>query len=201
MAAYVEYSLDNDNRILIEVGSIDETGIVKAARNDKGNVIIQASQKFEDALQNIRRQASVLQRTFDNFVADEVEIKFSLTVSGELGLLTIGKFGAEANYEVTLKWKNENGVQGERKAVSDVYVGLARKTLDVLEVDYSEEEGLELLLTKIRSAMVLVASETEGAIQTLNNQIIREIQNQSEEKVISDLIQQLNDEVTFLPHD
>lgn len=36
--------------------------------------------------------------------ADEVELKFGLMTTGELGNFAIGKVGIEANFEVTLKW-------------------------------------------------------------------------------------------------
>ena len=36
---------------------------------------------------------------------DELTVNFSLKASGELGGLTVGKAGAEANFSVMLKWQ------------------------------------------------------------------------------------------------
>ena len=36
--------------------------------------------------------------------ADEVEVKFSVKLSGEIGAV-VTKVGGEATYEITLKWK------------------------------------------------------------------------------------------------
>lgn len=41
--------------------------------------------------------------------AEQVEITFGVKAMGELGLFAVGKCGAEANYQVTLKWSNKKG--------------------------------------------------------------------------------------------
>ena len=49
---------------------------------------------------------SVLEKLHD-LQADEVELKFGLVTTGELGNFAVGKVGIEANYEVTLKWQKK----------------------------------------------------------------------------------------------
>ena len=48
---------------------------------------------------------------FDDLHVEEAEIKFGLKSIGEAGIFAIGKVGGEMNYEVTLKWKKEKGVE------------------------------------------------------------------------------------------
>jgi hypothetical protein len=68
--------------------------------------VIQAEKTFGDALEGVHKQAKQLRKKLDDLRADEVEVKFSLTATGELGNFAIGKVGIEANYEVKLNWKN-----------------------------------------------------------------------------------------------
>jgi hypothetical protein len=81
------------------------TACNKAARGN-GRVVIKATKKFCAALASINHSATLLRQELDELKADEVEVKFGLTTTGELGNFAIGKVGVEANYEVTLKWKN-----------------------------------------------------------------------------------------------
>jgi len=104
MATFIEYELEDGGTLLVEV--TDTTGgVQKAARGD-GSVVIKATKKFRAALASIKHSATLLRQELDELKADEVEVKFGLTTTGELGNFAIGKVGVEANYEVTLKWKN-----------------------------------------------------------------------------------------------
>ncbi len=58
-----------------------------------------------EALGAVKASAAALRRELSELSADEVEVKFVLKTTGELGLFAVGKLGAEANYELTLKWK------------------------------------------------------------------------------------------------
>lgn len=78
----------------------------------------------------------------------------------------------------------------------------AKKILHLLEIDVSEDEELASLLLKIRSAVVLPASQTEGEIMVLTNQIVDELVSACpSEKIIVDLYEKLFHEVTYLPFD
>ena len=106
MATYIEYELEDGGTLLVEITE-SESGVQKAARGKDGNVIIKAGQKFQAALTSVKQSAATLRKELDELKADEVEVKFGLKTTGELGNFAIGKVGVEANYEVTLKWSNK----------------------------------------------------------------------------------------------
>jgi hypothetical protein len=106
MPIYVEYELENGLTILVEAPEEQTSGIVKAARDADGNVILRASKKFDTALDSVRAQASLMRNKLEALRADEVQVTFGLRTTGELGNFAIGSVGVEANYTVTLKWKN-----------------------------------------------------------------------------------------------
>ena len=106
MATYIEYELEDGTTVLIE-SSEPGSGVVRASRDKEGNVIKKAGQKFEAALAGIKPWADALRRQLDDLLADEIEVTFGVKAVGEAGNFAVGKVGAEANYEVTLKWSNK----------------------------------------------------------------------------------------------
>ena len=106
MATYIEYELEDGTTVLIE-SSEPESGVVRASRDKEGNVIKKAGQKFEAALAGIKPWADALRQQLDDLLADEIEVTFGVKAVGEAGNFAVGKVGAEANYEVTLKWSNK----------------------------------------------------------------------------------------------
>ncbi len=106
MATYIEYELEDGTTVLIE-SSEPESGVVRASRDKEGNVIKKAGQKFEAVLAGIKPWAAALRRQLDDLLADEIEVTFGVKAVGEAGNFAVGKVGAEANYEVTLKWSNK----------------------------------------------------------------------------------------------
>ncbi len=108
MANYLEYQLDDGTTVLVQVSGQAPGGITKVSRGDRlGNVINTVNQKFTDAFASAKQSALALRQQFEELKADEVEVKFGLSATGELGNFAIGQVGAEANYEVTLKWSNK----------------------------------------------------------------------------------------------
>ncbi|RME73219.1 MAG: hypothetical protein D6784_12260 [Chloroflexi bacterium] len=100
---YVEYELEDGSIILIAGPEVEGTG---GSYRGVGEAVVRAGRTFEAALEAVRGQALALRRKLEDLRADEVEVKFSLTTTGEAGNFAIGKIGVEANYEVTLKWQN-----------------------------------------------------------------------------------------------
>jgi hypothetical protein len=116
MATYIEYELEDGGTLLVEVKDAGG-GVQRAARGD-GSVVIKATKKFRAALASIKHSAALLRQELDELKADEVEVKFGLTTTGELGNFAVGKVGVEANYEVTLKWSNaKQGQTGAPKQI------------------------------------------------------------------------------------
>ena len=105
MSGYIEYQLEDGISILIEVPDDPSSDLVKGPHNIEETVVT-AKKTFGDALEGVRVQAQLLRKKLEDLRADEVEVKFSLKTTGELGNFAIGKVGVEANYEITLKWKN-----------------------------------------------------------------------------------------------
>jgi hypothetical protein len=108
VTTFIEYQLEDGSTLLIETDEQKTGGVTKAGRGDKvGNVIASVNQKFEDAFTGVKKSALVLRRQLEEMRADEVEVTFGLKATGDFGNFAIGKVGAEANYTVKLKWKNE----------------------------------------------------------------------------------------------
>lgn len=104
MATYIEYELEDGTTVLLESGGPPVGGVVRASRDAEGNIVKKAGQKFEAALARIKPWAAALRDQLDSVEADEVEVTFGIKAVGEAGNFAVGKVGAEANYEVTLKW-------------------------------------------------------------------------------------------------
>lgn len=103
---FIKYLLEDGTTIMVQAPSdLEESGPIKTGVEEQG--VIQAEKTFGDALEGVRKQAKELRKKLEDVRADEVEVKFSLTATGELGNFAVGKVGIEANYEVTLKWKNK----------------------------------------------------------------------------------------------
>jgi hypothetical protein len=102
MSDYVKCDLGDGTTLLVEAVDGDAGGqIIDATRGFEGAVV----HKFGEALKSVKASAAALRRELAELSADEVEVKFVLKTTGEFGLFAMGKLGAEANYELTLKWK------------------------------------------------------------------------------------------------
>jgi len=105
MPQFIRYTLEDGSELLIEASG-SEGGVVRASLSEK---IETARTSFDAALDSVRLSALQIRRKLHDVQADEVEVKFGLKATGELGnnMFAIGKAGVEANYEVTLKWKKD----------------------------------------------------------------------------------------------
>jgi hypothetical protein len=101
---FIEYQLDEETTILVQAPEDVEQGVVKAAANAQEKVS-RSSKTFQQALAPFHKAATWMLEELKDLRADEVELKFGLVTTGEVGNFAIGKVGVEANYEVTLKWK------------------------------------------------------------------------------------------------
>ena len=106
MSTYVEYELDDGSVLYVEVDEAEQ-GLVKASR--ESGEPVRAEKKFGDALEGVKKSAKAMMAKFRELQADEVELTFGLKAAGELGNFAVAKASVEANYEVTLKWKNQEG--------------------------------------------------------------------------------------------
>jgi hypothetical protein len=106
LPTFIEYEIEENVTILIQAPNEAIMGIVKAAEKDGEPVILKSEKKFTDALEGVRHSAIAIKQKLEDLRADEVEVKFGITTTGKLGNFAIAEVGVEANYEVTLKWKN-----------------------------------------------------------------------------------------------
>lgn len=101
MSGYVEFTLEDGTRILIE--SKEEGGLVQAGIGDK---VREAGEEFLLGVQRASKSAQmVLQQVLKDNSPDEVELTFGLKASAEFKTLVIADAGIEASYSLKLTWK------------------------------------------------------------------------------------------------
>jgi len=113
MAKLVKFKLDDTGKetVLIEVEDvegIEDVEEIEPCARSYGQLAAEASQTFDRALDGITPMVKTLKRRLDGLTdpADEVEVKFSVKLSGEVGAV-VTKVGGEATYEITLKWTHQ----------------------------------------------------------------------------------------------
>jgi Trypsin-co-occurring domain 1 len=104
MTTYVEYRLEGDGTLLVQVD--EPTDAATKAADVSGNVIIKAEKMFKDALISVRQSVAILRRELTELQADDIEVTFGIKTVGELGLFAVCKAGGEINYEVKVRWSN-----------------------------------------------------------------------------------------------
>jgi len=82
-------------------------------------------------LSSVRISALQIRKKLHDVQADEVEVKFGLKATGEVGnnMFAIGKAGMEANYEVTLKWKKDPLPENIQKELDKAQAKLSKKPI------------------------------------------------------------------------
>ena len=102
----VEFQVGNGESILVEVEDIESDGI-KPASKKPGEIAIKAGKSISDALSSVGPMIKDIKHRLDEATdpADEVEVKFSVKLSGEVDAV-LTKVGGEATYEITLRWQN-----------------------------------------------------------------------------------------------
>ena len=105
MTQLVEFQVEGDRTILIEVEDVTG-GQVTALAAKAGEFAIKAQKTFEEAIDDIVPLAAAIEKKFSGLTtpANEVEVKFGVKIQGQLSAV-VTQIGAEANFEVTLKWK------------------------------------------------------------------------------------------------
>ncbi len=110
MARLVEFPSD-EGIIYIEVD--EKLPVPKLKPEDKlisrkDGIEVKAKEKFEDALNGIKPVANAIINKVKslNEPASEVQVKFGVKMSAELGAI-IASGSGEVNYEITLKWDNQ----------------------------------------------------------------------------------------------
>lgn len=106
----IEFSLETGDKIVVEVDEPSSETIEPAAI-EPGELFAKAKEPLEKALKRMIKPLAVGSSTIVSELqhmeqpADEIEVKFGVKLSGTIGAVLTA--GGEANYEVTLKW-NQN---------------------------------------------------------------------------------------------
>ena len=103
-----QFALEDGTTFLIDVQE-PEGGAVERVAINSGQMVLQAKQTFEEAIDTVKPVASKLitrLRTGLTTPADEGEIKFGLRLSAEAGAI-FSSVGGEVDFEITLKWKED----------------------------------------------------------------------------------------------
>lgn len=116
MSKYIKFQTSEGSSILIEVeesevlapSGVVKVGLLQKVQEAGTSAVTTAQAGFEQALDQILRpNAEAFVRSIRS-ISDppsEIEIAFSLKITGELGNIAICKAGGEANYSVKLSWK------------------------------------------------------------------------------------------------
>ncbi|MBN3905717.1 MAG: hypothetical protein HWQ35_03770 [Nostoc sp. NMS1] len=104
-----EFYLEDGTKFLAEVDEPENSNsLVRVARPDAGQMVVEAKKKFDEVLDQIQPVASaiIIKLSQLNTPADEVEVKFGIKLNAVAGAI-FTSVGGEANYEITLKWKQD----------------------------------------------------------------------------------------------
>lgn len=106
MKRIVEFPLESGEFILVEV---DETIQTDERIGLREQVVDKATQTFESALETVKPIANAIITKIGSLKqpADEVEVKFGIKISAQLGAV-VASGNSEVNYEITLKWKKDS---------------------------------------------------------------------------------------------
>ena len=104
MKPLIEFPLDDDDSILVEVEELPPSELV--ANYPGQQVVVQAKTSFADAMDKIKPvAANIIGKVRElKDSPDEVEVKFGVKMTAEMGAV-IASANVEGNYEITLKWK------------------------------------------------------------------------------------------------
>lgn len=112
MKQLIEFSLPNGGTFFAEVEEAESEAVKRAALSPS-QLAAKAKKSFNEVLDQIQPMAAevVTRLTELKQSADEVEVKFGIKLSAEVGAVVT--FGGEANYEITLKWIQKQPASGQ----------------------------------------------------------------------------------------
>ncbi len=118
MSKYVEFPLEGGGSILIEAADEPARASAGFLRDGENHGSADKAQvSFDASVEAVRRSADLLVTKLRDLSTppDELQVNFNLKASGEMGGLTVGKSGADANYTVMLKWQKTPKTDEEKE--------------------------------------------------------------------------------------
>ncbi|MGH2480808.1 MAG: CU044_2847 family protein [Ktedonobacteraceae bacterium] len=108
--------MEDGQTIAFEINESEprEGGGMTHASYRPGGIVEKAKLTFEQALSKVGPSTEKVIMMFRGLVhtPDEIEMEFGFNVNTALGAV-IATTGAEANYKVTLRWKNKEHQEGQ----------------------------------------------------------------------------------------
>ncbi len=104
----VEFTVEGDQKIFVEIEKSPVGGLREVSRG-RNETAAKAQKTFEEAMENLQPMIQVIKSKLDNMTqpAEEVEVKFGVKLSSEVGAI-LASVGGEVTYEITLKWNNKS---------------------------------------------------------------------------------------------
>ena len=108
MASYVKFELEDGTVVYVESTDTPKgsSGLIPGSREH----VEQASVSFDQSVGTIRKMAvALMQNLRSGFpeTPEELGVSFGIKASAELGSLVVARGGMEANYNVSLRWRNK----------------------------------------------------------------------------------------------
>jgi len=100
---------DSDITVLFAVPEPSDDSALEEVGLDAGQMVYKASQTLGQALDAVQPVTNAIFSRFKAGLttpADEVEIKFGLTLSADAGAI-FSSVGGDVNFEITLKWSKQ----------------------------------------------------------------------------------------------
>jgi len=105
MKKYLEYELEGENSIIVEIDDFNNDGEIEEVCRDENKVISKSIMRFEDALDKVKPAATIIIDKLKNLSSppDQIQVEFGLKMNAEAGAV-IASTGVEANYKINLTW-------------------------------------------------------------------------------------------------
>ncbi|GCE27637.1 hypothetical protein KDA_31210 [Dictyobacter alpinus] len=107
MKHFIEFKIEDGSTIIVEADGPQPEGTIRASRH-RSEFAEEAKDTFEQALSKIRPATEKVIHTLRTLAhkPDEIEMEFGFNMSAIAGVV-IASASTEANYKVTLRWKQE----------------------------------------------------------------------------------------------
>jgi hypothetical protein len=120
MASYVKFELDDGTIVYLESTDSPKgaSGLIPGGREHAE----MAAVSFDQSVASIRKMAVTLMQNLRSGFSeqpDEVGVSFGIKASGEIGNLVISRGGMEANYNVSLRWRNKDKEKEKEEGSED----------------------------------------------------------------------------------
>ena len=129
--AYLKFELDDGTIVYIESAEIPKgaSGLIPGTPH----VTDQSAISFGKSVETIRKMAVALIDNLRSGFAeqpDEISVSFGLKASADVGNLVVSRGGMEANYNVSLRWREDEKQEDEKKEPEGKGGGKEKKTAE-----------------------------------------------------------------------